>query len=117
MFRESSVGSIHDMPPSGVKAETRPRTSVVKRPGIAAIAAIGLLDLYHALTAPILAAHCGSGCRFEPSCSRYAGVAIARHGLWRGGYLSVRRLARCHPWGSHGYDPVPQAAPHMSGHQ
>jgi putative membrane protein insertion efficiency factor len=67
-----------------------------------------LLDLYHALIAPLLTAHSGSACRFDPSCSRYARIAIAQHGLKRGGYLSIRRLARCHPWGGHGYDPVPQ---------
>ncbi len=90
---------------------------VSTRSGIAAIVATALLDLYHTLTAPFLAAHSGLACRFQPTCSRYAKVAVARHGLWRGGYLSVRRLARCHPWGSCGYDPVPQAPPHPSGHQ
>lgn len=90
---------------------------VIERSSIAAIVATTLLDLYHALMAPFLAAHSGSACRFQPTCSRYARVAVGRHGLWRGGYLSVRRLARCHPWGSDGYDPVPPAAPHTSGHQ
>ena len=72
------------------------------------VVAARLLDLYHALMAPLLAAYTGSSCRFEPSCSRYAKTALARHGLWRGGYLALRRLARCHPWGGYGYDPVPQ---------
>lgn len=67
-----------------------------------------LLDLHHALVAPLLTAHSGIACRFDPSCSRYAKIAIAHHGLRRGGYLAVRRLARCHPWGGQGYDPVPQ---------
>src|SRR5580704_13152152 len=68
-----------------------------------------LLDFYHVLLAPILTAHSGSACRFEPSCSRYAKLAMERYGLRRGGSLAVRRLARCHPWGSYGYDPVPHA--------
>lgn len=46
-------------------------------------------------------------CRFEPSCSRYAYAAIERYGALRGGWLALRRLARCQPWGGSGYDPVP----------
>jgi uncharacterized protein len=46
-------------------------------------------------------------CRFAPSCSEYAAEALLAHGLWRGGGLAARRLLRCHPWGGHGYDPVP----------
>ena len=46
-------------------------------------------------------------CRFQPSCSHYAEEAIHKHGPLRGGYLSLRRLLRCHPWGSFGSDPVP----------
>ena len=46
-------------------------------------------------------------CRFYPSCSAYAVDAIARYCAWRGGYLAVRRLLRCHPFHAGGYDPVP----------
>jgi putative membrane protein insertion efficiency factor len=46
-------------------------------------------------------------CRFEPTCSRYAYTAVERHGVLRGGWLAVRRLVRCQPWGGSGYDPVP----------
>jgi uncharacterized protein len=49
-----------------------------------------------------------SPCRYDPSCSNYALEALDRHGAFRGGWLTVRRLARCHPWGGHGWDPVPQ---------
>ena len=48
-----------------------------------------------------------SGCRFLPSCSQYALEAIGAHGAWRGTGLALRRLSRCHPWGGHGVDPVP----------
>lgn len=48
-----------------------------------------------------------SPCRYVPSCSTYAVEAIERHGAVRGGWFATRRLCRCHPWGSHGYDPVP----------
>lgn len=46
-------------------------------------------------------------CRFYPSCSAYAVDALVRHGPWRGSYLAVRRLLRCHPFHPGGYDPVP----------
>jgi hypothetical protein len=49
-----------------------------------------------------------SPCRFVPSCSVYAVEALEHHGAARGSWLTVRRLARCHPWGGAGYDPVPQ---------
>lgn len=48
-----------------------------------------------------------SPCRFDPSCSSYALVALERHGAARGGWLTIRRLGRCHPWGGMGWDPVP----------
>ncbi|MGH9918106.1 MAG: membrane protein insertion efficiency factor YidD [Nitrososphaerales archaeon] len=50
-----------------------------------------------------------SPCRYVPSCSDYAAEAIAVHGAVRGGLLSMRRIARCHPWGGHVFDPVPRA--------
>lgn len=49
----------------------------------------------------------GGMCRFEPSCSHYALEAIEVHGLVRGALLAARRLARCHPWGGSGFDPIP----------
>jgi putative membrane protein insertion efficiency factor len=46
-------------------------------------------------------------CRFQPSCSAYAITALARYGALKGGWLTVKRLGRCHPWGGCGHDPVP----------
>lgn len=51
----------------------------------------------------------GAGCRFEPSCSRYFLEAVETHGAARGSWLGVKRIARCHPWGGCGCDPVPPA--------
>ena len=63
----------------------------------------GLIRLYQWTLSPLL----GPRCRFYPSCSRYAFEAVGRYGVWRGGWLAVRRLSKCHPLGGHGYDPVP----------
>jgi putative membrane protein insertion efficiency factor len=49
-----------------------------------------------------------SPCRYEPTCSSYALGALEQHGAVRGGWLAVRRIGRCHPWGGTGWDPVPE---------
>lgn len=49
----------------------------------------------------------GTGCRFTPTCSQYFLEAVERHGVWRGGWMGIKRICRCHPWGKTGYDPVP----------
>jgi putative membrane protein insertion efficiency factor len=49
-----------------------------------------------------------SPCRYWPTCSSYAVEAIERHGAGRGSFLALRRVLRCHPWGGHGVDPVPE---------
>jgi len=70
---------------------------------------VGLVRLYQLVFSPLL--HMlggpGSGCRFQPTCSVYAIEAIEVHGARRGFWLAVKRFSRCHPWGGHGYDPVP----------
>ncbi|WP_084091473.1 membrane protein insertion efficiency factor YidD [Andreprevotia lacus] len=64
---------------------------------------IALLRVYQWAISPLL----GPRCRFTPSCSHYAVEAIEKHGAGRGGWLTIRRLCRCHPWGGCGHDPVP----------
>ncbi|MCU0796519.1 MAG: membrane protein insertion efficiency factor YidD [Akkermansiaceae bacterium] len=65
--------------------------------------------IYQKLLSPILHFMAGplGGCRFQPSCSNYFLQAIDLHGPWKGSWLGIRRIFRCHPWGGHGYDPVP----------
>ncbi len=58
---------------------------------------------YRLLISPWL----GRNCRFAPTCSEYALEALERHGAARGGWLALRRICRCHPWGGEGFDPVP----------
>jgi len=65
---------------------------------------IGAVRVYQWTLSPILPARC----RYLPSCSHYACEALQRHGALRGGWLAVARIARCHPWGGDGYDPVPE---------
>ena len=64
---------------------------------------IGLVKAYRLLLSPSL----GSACRFEPSCSVYSLQALQQHGAAGGSYLTLHRLARCHPWCDGGIDPVP----------
>ena len=68
---------------------------------------------YQLLVAPLLKAITGpgGGCRYEPSCSRYFSEAVEVHGVARGCWLGVKRIARCQPWGGSGPDPVPPARP------
>ncbi|KJD36324.1 hypothetical protein PW52_06985 [Tamlana sedimentorum] len=46
-------------------------------------------------------------CRFQPTCSHYTTKALKKHGLFKGSWLAIKRISRCHPWGGSGYDPVP----------
>ncbi|HHI93079.1 MAG TPA: membrane protein insertion efficiency factor YidD [Gammaproteobacteria bacterium] len=65
---------------------------------------IFLIRIYSYAISPLMGPHC----RFYPSCSCYAQAALEQHGVLRGGWLAIRRLARCHPWHPGGVDPVPE---------
>ncbi len=64
---------------------------------------VWLVKGYRLLVSPFLP----PSCRYTPTCSEYAIEALQRHGAIKGGWLAVKRIGRCHPWGSEGYDPVP----------
>jgi putative membrane protein insertion efficiency factor len=66
-----------------------------------------LIRLYQATLSPMIVAVSGSACRFDPTCSQYFLQAVERHGTLRGSWLGLKRIARCHPWGGSGEDPVP----------
>ena len=63
------------------------------------------IRFYQWVISPMLPA----ACRYQPTCSAYAVEAITRHGVLAGGWMALRRLLRCHPWGGSGFDPVPPA--------
>lgn len=62
-----------------------------------------LIKLYQLIISPWL----GSKCRYTPTCSHYGIEALKKYGPIKGLWLTIKRIARCHPWGGHGYDPVP----------
>jgi hypothetical protein len=70
---------------------------------IVALPFILIIKLYQLVISPLFP----SACRYYPTCSHYAEEALNKYGLIKGGWLSVRRILRCHPWGSSGFDPVP----------
>ena len=72
--------------------------------GIAASLLIGAITLYRFTFSAIL----GRSCRFLPTCSEFSSESIRRHGAWRGAWLAIGRISRCHPWGGEGFDPVPE---------
>lgn len=73
---------------------------------------IGVVRIYQTVISPLTP----PSCRYYPSCSSYAVVALQRHGILRGGWLAVRRLARCHPWTPGGIDDVPPACEPQLAH-
>jgi len=73
------------------------------RPSLVGRVLIALVHLYKRWLSPLLP----PACRYTPTCSAYMAEAIAVHGAVRGTWLGTRRICRCHPWGGHGWDPVP----------
>jgi putative membrane protein insertion efficiency factor len=69
-----------------------------------------LIKAYRLMLSPLV----GFDCRHLPTCSEYGDAALARFGLWAGGWMTLARLCRCHPWGTSGLDIVPEALPPRS---
>ena len=95
-FRQLSAGT--------VAAGSRAVAHLASRTAVAGV--LLLLRAYKLLISPLFV----GSCRFTPSCSSYAAEAVGRHGIVKGSWLAVRRLGRCQPLCSGGYDPVPGAA-------
>lgn len=72
-----------------------------------------LIQVYRYTLSPLL----GARCRFYPTCSAYGLEAIRRYGAWRGGWLTLKRLGRCHPWHAGGVDPVPSLTTLTTDHK
>jgi len=64
---------------------------------------VALIKAYQWVISPLI----GPKCRFTPSCSQYGIEALKKYGIFKGSWLTLKRIARCHPWGGHGVDPVP----------
>jgi putative membrane protein insertion efficiency factor len=64
---------------------------------------IVLIKIYQLLVSPLFP----SSCRYTPTCSHYTLESLKKYGLFKGGWLGIKRISRCHPWGGSGYDPVP----------
>lgn len=64
---------------------------------------IKFFRLYQLLLSPMLP----NACRYTPTCSQYAIEAVTKYGAFKGGWMALKRILSCHPWGGHGYDPVP----------
>lgn len=70
---------------------------------ILAVPFIVLIKVYQLLISPLFP----SSCRYTPTCSQYTAEALKKYGIIKGGWLGIKRISRCHPWGGSGYDPVP----------
>lgn len=62
-----------------------------------------IIKVYQYLISPLF----GAACRYSPTCSQYGVEAIKKHGPFKGGWLTMKRIGSCNPWGGHGHDPVP----------
>ena len=79
----------------------KPMVEAVKR--IIGFFFIILIKIYQYFISPIT----GASCRYTPTCSQYGVEAIKKYGAFKGGWLTIKRIASCNPWGGHGHDPVP----------
>jgi uncharacterized protein len=85
----------------------KPPPGSIRRASIAQVLARALVKTYRLTFSPLI----GFDCRHLPTCSQYADEAFARHGFWAGGWMTLARLSRCHPFGTSGLDFVPAESP------
>ncbi len=97
MLRPRNIQGFGMSPPAPARA----------RPNAGARLALAAIRTYQLS----LSAFLGRSCRHLPTCSDYAMDAIGRFGFWAGGWMTAARISRCHPFGSHGFDPPPDALP------
>jgi uncharacterized protein len=70
---------------------------------VSSLPLVVLIKIYQWVISPAI----GPKCRYTPTCSHYALEALKKYGIFKGGWLTIKRVSRCHPWGGHGVDPVP----------
>jgi putative membrane protein insertion efficiency factor len=105
-YHNSASGGIWDDPEAGISLvdPPRPQSFVGRLPRLFGRA---LIRLYRYTLSPLVGFHC----RHLPTCSEFGDEALTRYGLWAGGWMTLARLSRCHPWGTSGIDRVPGEAP------
>ena len=104
MMKENDAGSIQPAEPGGAEpSKTKFTVGGLQARRAASAVLLGGVWVYQRFISPLTP----SSCRFVPTCSAYAAEAIRRHGPARGLRLAVARIAKCHPWGGSGFDPVP----------
>lgn len=99
---EPGVPRHHDV---RMKDDNGPKQGIWRR--LPRLAGRSLVTVYRYTLSPLI----GPRCRHLPSCSDYADEALSRHGLWAGGWMTLARILRCHPWGTAGLDFVPGTLP------
>ncbi|MEA2927829.1 MAG: uncharacterized protein QOG38_257 [Hyphomicrobiales bacterium] len=104
---KGSSGTALATGPSPCQSPVMPAAALMWVTRLPRLAGRGLVKLYRYTLSPLVGFHC----RHLPTCSEYADEALERYGLWAGGWMTLARLLRCHPWGTSGIDRVPEAAP------
>lgn len=90
--------------PQVEKKQSRQKLSNTTKKSLLAKLLLVIFAFYRYAISPLLP----SRCRYYPTCSGYAIEAVEKYGAFTGGNLAIKRILRCHPWGDHGYDPVPE---------